>query len=234
MSLLSPALWSAPSHIRYTHVTSTASAWHIHTSTLASTLSAHWAKIPNLVNHTTNRRISEMYKKILWIQHEPHYTRYERGRYHPTNDPLLQTTRIQIIVAWQAPRETERWQTSIDNSRSSECGGGWASGTSMGRRFQFNPASTNYPSLSPLHGCTNDTPWRINIGQLGSYHTRGNNNTSRQTETSGNIEDGNKANIINWQRDHSEQCEEVWEELYHEGTFFETVHPTMVHICEST
>ena len=66
------------------------------------------------------------------------------------------------------------------------------------------------------------------------YYTRGNNNTSRQTETTGNVADEHGANGINQRRYHGEQCKEVWEELYSEGTFFETVHPTMVHRCEST
>ena len=149
---------------------------------------------------------------------------------HPTNDPLLETTRVQSRVAPWACKEMQRWQTAMDNSRSSEWSGGWTSGTSMERRIRCNSALMNCPSLSLLHGNTNDTPWTINIRQLGVYHTRGNNNTSRQTKTTGNVEDVNSTDSINWQRDHGKQCKqckqckEVWEELYHEGTLFEIVH----------
>ena len=55
MSLLFPvpAFSSMPSHLHYTHVTSISSAC-ILINALASTLCAHRAKTPNLVNHANN------------------------------------------------------------------------------------------------------------------------------------------------------------------------------------
>ena len=53
-----------------------------------------------------NKELCEMHKKIHKLRHETCHSSYDRGRYNPTNNSVLQTTQLQIRLASRACRVT--------------------------------------------------------------------------------------------------------------------------------
>ena len=123
----------------------------------------------------------------------------------------------------------------MDNAKSSKCGCGWASGTSMGLRIRCNSAPTSCPT-SYCHSTTVQTILSDGsiLGNLACTIPEAITTLRGKAKLQKTQKMEMERMILIDKEITASNARKNWEELYLKSIFFETVHPLMVHQGDST